>query len=435
MGRGEYALLGVCLFAFKYNLDRVIAEHFFGVSWYPWSYFFGEQNWAELKPELSLTLLAVSLPFVWIGLASTIRRLADAGWTPWLSLLFFVPIVNVVLIAILCAQPSKDPMLMNPGWLNRFSTESRLVAAAFGILCASILGTAATVMSVQYFKTYAWGVFVGIPFVTGLSAALLLCIRKRQPLLNCILAAGLSILLLAGLLLAIAIEGIICIAMAVPIAMPLAVLGAVVAWLMCGKGYFSSQTYCCGWGAVLALLWLEGHAPSSVPLHAVTTVCEIDAAPSEVWKNVIAFADLPPPTEDVFLAGIAYPVRARLEGRGVGAVRHCEFSTGSFVEPITRWEENERLSFDVISQPPPMREWSPYGAIKPAHLEDFFLSQRGDFRLVDLGNGRTRLEGTTWYTQRIEPQRYWRFWSDFLVHTIHRRVLMHIKHQAENPAP
>lgn len=112
-------------------------------------------------------------------------------------------------------------------------------------------------------------------------------------------------------------------------------------------------------------------------------------------------------------------------------MRRCEFSTGPFVEPITAWDEPNRLAFEVIAQPHPMREWSPYRALRTAHLEGFFRSQHGEFRLVDLGSSRTRLQGTTWYVQRFWPARYWQMWSDYLVHTIHRRVLEHIQKEAE----
>ena len=133
----------------------------------------------------------------------------------------------------------------------------------------------------------------------------------------------------------------------------------------------------------------------------------------------------------MFRSGIAYPVRASIQGRGVGAVRHCEFSTGPFVEPITAWEEPRRLAFDVTEQPHPMRELSPYRNIAPAHLNGFFRSQHGQFLLTALPDGRTRLDGTTWYAQNLWPNRYWRVWSDYLVHRIHTRVLEHIKAESE----
>jgi len=112
-------------------------------------------------------------------------------------------------------------------------------------------------------------------------------------------------------------------------------------------------------------------------------------------------------------------------------VRHCEFSTGSFVEPITVWQPAERLAFDVAAQPPPMHELSPYRHVHPPHLDGYLRCRRGEFRLLPLAGGRTRLEGSTWYEFEMYPQDYWTLWSDAAIHRIHRRVLEHIKRLAE----
>ena len=53
----------------------------------------------------------------------------------------------------------------------------------------------------------------------------------------------------------------------------------------------------------------------------------------------MTFQELPEPTDWLFRVGIAYPMRARIQGTGVGAVRYCEFSTGAFIEPIEVWKE------------------------------------------------------------------------------------------------
>jgi hypothetical protein len=77
-----------------------------------------------------------------------------------------------------------------------------------------------------------------------------------------------------------------------------------------------------------------------------------------------------------------------------------------------------------------MREWSPY-TIHPPHLDGYLVSRRGEFRLIPLDGGRTRLEGSTWYTNRMWPDFYWRLWSDAIIHRIHLRVLNNIKGLAE----
>jgi hypothetical protein len=71
----------------------------------------------------------------------------------------------------------------------------------------------------------------------------------------------------------------------------------------------------------------------------VKSSIEINATPEEVWNNVLEFPQLKEPTEFIFKTGIAYPINATIKGEGVGAVRHCNFTTGCFIEPITIWDK------------------------------------------------------------------------------------------------
>lgn len=157
----------------------------------------------------------------------------------------------------------------------------------------------------------------------------------------------------------------------------------------------------------------------------------IKSSPETVWTHVVSFSELSPPTEAMFKTGIAYPIRAEIRGRGVGAVRHCVFSTGPFVEPITKWDEPRLLAFDVIEQPRAMDELSLYNDLRPPHLDNYFISRRGQFELKALPDGTTLLEGTTWYENRFWPAPYWHVWSNYIIHRIHKRVLTHIKSLSE----
>ena len=79
-----------------------------------------------------------------------------------------------------------------------------------------------------------------------------------------------------------------------------------------------------------------------------------------------------------------------------------------------------------------MQEWTPYREIHPPHLKGFLVSRQGQFLLTPLPNGGTRLEGTTWYYHNLWPAGYWQLWSDHIIHTIHRRVLDHVKQLSES---
>ena len=188
---------------------------------------------------------------------------------------------------------------------------------------------------------------------------------------------------------------------------------------------------------LLATMPLEGYPGVEQVLKpqpsefVVRSAIEVNAPPEAVWKEVVSFGQIAPPTEMIFRAGIAYPIRAEISGHGVGAVRHCIFSTGPFAEPIEVWDEPRLLKFGVTANPAPLNELSPYGNIQPAHLHGYFVSKQGQFLLTALPGGRTRLEGATWYQHTMWPAAYWHLWSDYIIHRIHLRVLEHIRAEAE----
>src|SRR5207247_7940809 len=110
-----------------------------------------------------------------------------------------------------------------------------------------------------------------------------------------------------------------------------------------------------GLAALLAPLVVLASPRQGAPSHEVVTAVAIDAPPAVVWRHVVTFPELPPPREWLFRAGVAAPLRAQIEGTGVGATRYCDFTTGSFVEPMRVWEENRRLGLVIIGQARPHR--------------------------------------------------------------------------------
>lgn len=274
---------------------------------------------------------------------------------------------------------------------------------------------------------YGWMLFAVIPVILGAIAAW--CIGAQTPGVAAL--AGMTANALGtGLLLAIGKEGMVCIAMAWPLVLPLGALGG---WMACGIGRARGQ----GGVAMLALLPMGalGRDITARPdVFEVRSAIEIAATPEQVWKHVVSFSDLPEPAEWYFRTGVAYPKRARIVWSGPGATRYCEFSTGPFVEPIEVWDEPRLLRFRVTENPAPMHEWSPYGEILPKHLHGYLISKQGEFRMTPLANGRTLLEGRTWYQHGLWPTAYWRLWSNAIIHRIHLRVMNHIKMLAEADA-
>lgn len=301
----------------------------------------------------------------------------------------------------------------------------------------ALAGAGGLYLGVNVFREYGWMLFLVSPCVLGIAASLILAFRGPRTFGECASLSVQTMVLTSLLLLGFGLEGAICVVMALPLVLPFALLGASIGhWIQ--QGFWSRR----GAPALLALLLLsapllmgaESVLDREPPTFAVTTTIEVDAPPVVVWRHVIAFPALPPPRELLFRLGIAYPLGAEIRGRGPGAVRYCRFSTGPFVEPVTVWDEPRLLRFGVAANPPSMRELSPYHGLHPPHVEGFLVARQGQFRLVSLPGGRTRVEGTTWYRHGLWPAAYWRLWSDPILHAIHRRVLMHVKALAEAEA-
>lgn len=80
----------------------------------------------------------------------------------------------------------------------------------------------------------------------------------------------------------------------------------------------------------------------------------------------------------------------------------------------------------------PLRELTSFDSVKPPHVDGFLESRRDELRLIALPDGQTRLEGSTWYTVKMEPEGCWQLFGDYVIHQLHLRVLEHIRVQAES---
>jgi uncharacterized membrane protein YhaH (DUF805 family) len=434
VGRREYLVWGALLTLVKFAGDAALVWLGAGQLWTPADYLRsvplllatrlqGAPPW--LMPALALW----TLPFLWIGVTMTLRRALDAGLSAWITLVFFLPWFNYGLMALLALLPSRPRALAaHPPRAYEHRLPTALLAIALGLA----LGLAMLALSVATFERYGVALFFGTPFAVGAFTAFLFNRRYPATARETAEVTAMTFALLAGTIFLLGNEGAVCLLMALPLVLVVGLMGGVVGRAVALKNQRAVMP------ATLALVTLPMSAalepPGARVLHEVRSSMEVNAPPERVWQHVIAFDTIPEPREIVFRLGVAYPRFATLEGSGIGAVRYCVFSTGAFVEPITAWEPSTRLAFDVERAPPPLRELSLYAGVAPPHLDGYLRSRRGEFRLVPLPGGRTRLEGSTWYELAMAPEGYWQLFADYLIGRIHRRVLAHIARKAEATA-
>lgn len=440
ISRSAYLVAILGLFVLKYALDCIIMQSY-GQEWPLKNFFapsYGYLPWDDIYMAKGRGMMLLTLPFFFgAALFLTFSRLRNSRRDEVLFVMLLLPFANLLFMAILSILKAPDPQKSPQASQHQHAKGLPMWICVIG---SSSFGVFMGITGVMFFEDYGFILFLLVPFFQGFFAAMLRSSDPKADFGKSFSTALLSFVFTALVLLAINLDGLICILMAAPIALLLSTLGVGVFHMLFGKPELrpeSTQHMAMGslliWTLVPAGMAGEHYIKPTPPVHAVVSDVIIAAAPQKIWDLVIAFPDLAPPDEPVFRTGVAYPLRARIDGHGVGAIRYCEFSTGPFVEPITTWDEPRRLAFGVTSQPPPMEELSLfYKEVHPPHLDNLtFKSHRGEFQLLPQADGRVLLRGTTWYSNNMFPSLYWKWWSDWIIHKIHLRVLNHIKELAE----
>ena len=321
-------------------------------------------------------------------------------------------------------------LLKRPERWGSYGLASFITAAtAIGIIWLSII----------YFRQYGVALFIGVPLYCGVLTPLMVARRGILSHGEAIGTVTLTLILIGPAIILTKIDGVVCVWMAMPLALAEAYTTAFIVNLVLRSRFrrASQLPLVLSCLALPFLVGFESRCDLPPPESTVTSTIEINASPEQIWKFIPSIPEIPGPLDLPFRIGIAYPVRSETHGSGIGATRQCILSTGPLKERITAWEPGRLLRFDVLSCPPSMEEISIYRDLKTVHLENFMVSEWGEFKLVPLDAHRTRLIGTSRYHNRMWPSAYWLTVSDWIVHRIHLRVLSFIKAEAEaeNRAP
>ncbi|MGB0648157.1 MAG: DUF805 domain-containing protein, partial [Bradymonadia bacterium] len=170
----------------------------------------------------TLATLVWTLPFIWIGVSMSARRALDAGMSIWIALLFFVPVVNFLLIIVLSLQGSTPPREVSRRERVVEGASHLVMSATKAVGFTGILGVGLVSLVTLGFNSYGSGLFIGTPFVMGVWGAYLVHRPSYRGWKMGLAVSWLSIGLCAGLMIVFALEGALCLVMAAPIAMALA---------------------------------------------------------------------------------------------------------------------------------------------------------------------------------------------------------------------
>ena len=302
--RGLYAVSGFLLMLLKYCVeavavfvwaDRLLTPLEFTLFWakhvpMPWEFLGplinGQSDVIAQTPDwLGWVMLIWTLPFVWVSFSMSLRRAANAGLTPWLGALILIPLLNLVVMLILAAVPTRRVSTWNMTSPPSTPPPDRLQRAPRAILATIagvLVGLASLALAIYAWREYGVTLFFGAPVLMGCLTGFVYNYRYPQSWRTTVGISLLMIVVTGGCLLAFALEGIICLLMAAPLVMPLAVFGALLGKAVaCATHTSMPQTV--GMLLILPVMaGVEGVQPPAAPEYVVTSVVEIDAPPGTV---------------------------------------------------------------------------------------------------------------------------------------------------------
>ncbi len=380
-----------------------------------------------VPPWVLLSAMVATLVIDWMLVALAFRRAQNARGYAGLAALAVAPAIQIVVFVWLSVAPR----------LPNFHDEADAIGgtpavrtAVLGMLAGAALSVGAVAVSTLVLGLYGYGLFIASPLVVGLTTAYLGnrttdlgIVRTTLLVFGALVVGGMA-------LLGLAFEGAFCLILAAPLAGAMGFVGGLLGRALARRSPRRRGATLTSVAVVPLVLLGEVLLPPKAGFQSVESV-EVAAPPAAVWDAVVHMGPIPNPPAAPFRWGLAYPVRGEILGTGVGAIRRGVFSTGVAYEKVTEWEPGRKLSFIVLSDPPMMREFSPYRHVNAPHVRGYFKTLDARFTITPLANGKTRLSLATRHELDLEPALYWAPIAEWATHANKMRVLEHFRQQAE----
>ena len=291
-----------------------------------------------------------------------------------------------------------------------------IYANFFGI-CASVLSLWIAKQNSDVAGLMVFSLFTVVPVLIGVLSVKYLTNEESSTrfLFRQVLRNFVVILIWAA---AVLKEGYICLLIVSPLIIAFLLLGAGLGvYLYNGK---NNKARLSVFGTLLLIYVFDILSANSVAYEVSDTLI-VNAPPSKVWPNVVAFDEVEAPSEYwLFDIGLPKVVAATVTERKVGGERKCVFENGiAFDEKIVVYEPEKNLTFDIVKMP------------QDPEIIGHINLKRGQFKLKDNGNGTTTLEGVSWYDLKVFPAWYYNIWAESITRNVHWRAMKHIKKLSE----
>lgn len=218
-----------------------------------------------------------------------------------------------------------------------------------------------------------------------------------------------------GFLLAGALEGLICVVMALPIFLLMIFIGYKVQQTVIKEEPNEREKLIISITPILLLLLINSIEQMIVPEPEVVTITDsiiLEYSPEIVFDEVKQMDKLDADKPIGLFLGLPSPYKCELEADTIGAKRNCLFSNGKIVAEITKYEKGKVLEMNVIDYTLTGRDWFE------------FVDATYIFKKV---NNHTEITRTSSYKSILNPRFYWQPLESWGIKQEHQFVLNSLK--------
>jgi len=309
--------------------------------------------------------------------------------------------------------------------LDYFKTHKYLITTLFIIILLAFWFS--LIKGGNYGTTLFFAIPSSVSFLIGYSKVFNgTSINKIKKGLKGFLLIAIAIALISGFLIAIGLEGAICVLMAYPFfVIPMTTSYIIGLFIGNSDKKIKRNT--------LILIFIVNptsyiYDNYSEPIQEeIRTALIIDTSAESLWNNIstqIVFNDLP---NILFRKGISHPKSIQLKNKENKLSYLCITNNDTLNLDIIKFKTNSEVKFILREQTIPMRELTPYESIDAEHLHNYFFVNYGIIKLEPITANKTKIIATTSYSYKIAPKWYWKLWSNYTIDKMQLYVLNSIK--------
>lgn len=299
-----------------------------------------------------------------------------------------------------------------------------LLGIVYGLVTRLLFGREATLASITY-------LFI-IPTILGIIPLLFTDEEKLKSYRNIIFIPWITVTAFFLSLFVFGIEDILCLFI---LALPFFVLGTIGALLFRIAAINDKNRK----RKILAIALLpflfapiEEFIKSPSEIYSVKREVIINASPETIWNNIVSVEIIQQHEYDAGFfnsIGIPRPLSATVDRKQIGGKRIGNFEGGlTFIETITDYQENKKVSFSIHIDPKTIRE-----KVFDQHVlkGNYFTFVDATYELTQLPNGQVKLSLSSSYQLTSKINAYGSFWGSILLSDFQDRLLDVIKKRCE----